>query len=79
MSGYEVVKSFVLKHTSGKTASPYGAAPLGDGWQMVHVGWTVKNPLTGQVGIGKPACKSFHEASMLANKLGRPSAIGIGD
>jgi hypothetical protein len=78
MSNYEVIKSVVWKHTSGKTASPYGAAPLGDGWQMVHAGWTVKNPLTGQVGVGKAPFKSFHEASVFSQKH-KPSAICIGD
>jgi len=78
MCCYEVIKSFVLKHPSGKTASPYGAAPLGEGWELVQDGWTVKNPLTGQVGIGKPPFKSFHEASVFSQKH-KPSAIGIGD
>jgi len=43
------------------------------------VGWTVRNPRTGQVGIGQPPCATEAEAVALAARLGRPSSIGIGD
>jgi hypothetical protein len=48
-------------------------------WTTKQEGWTVRNPNTGQVGIGRPPCATFQEAEALAKRLGRPSSIGLGD
>lgn len=83
---YEVIRAYVWRADNGATASIYGAVPyrsehdkLQRGWRMVDIGWTVRNPRTGQVGVGKPPCKTFAEACEFALKLGVPSSIGIGD
>jgi len=39
----------------------------------------VRNPRTGQVGTGRPPFPSYEAAAAFAAKLGRPSAICIGD
>lgn len=85
MSHYEVIKHVHYKNVlTGNTASIYGAVPWVSeneklAWTTVEEGWTVRNPYTGQVGIGRAPCKTFAEACELALKLGRPSAIGMGD
>ena len=81
---FEVIPSRVWKRDDGRSASIYGAVPwLSDAerprWAMVATGWTVRNPITGQVGVGRPACATEAEALALAARLGRPSSIGIGD
>ena len=83
---YDVIEAKSWRADDGASASIYGAVPyrsehekLQRGWRMVSVGWTVKNPLTGQVGVGKPPCKTFAEACDFALKLGAPSRICIGD
>lgn len=52
MPRYEVIKARVWRHPSGRTASVYGAYP-GDGWTMIDAGWTVRDNVTGTVGIGR--------------------------
>ena len=82
---YEVVReTYWYNVLTGHRASIYGAVPWTTdnaklAWVIKEGGWTVRNPLTGQVGIGRPACATFAEANNLALKLGRPSSIGIGD
>lgn len=81
---YEVVESKIYKRDDGARASIYGALPWRSEaekarWSVVSEGWTVRNPLTGQVGVGRPACNTYAQAQELADKLGRPSAICIGD
>ena len=81
---YEVIPSRVWERDDGASASIYGSVPwIGDAekarWSIVDQGWTVMNPRTGQVGIGCPPCASQAEAQALADKLGRPRAISIGD
>lgn len=78
---YEVIESKRWQHSDGRTASIYGALPWVSeadraGWQVVTVGWTVRNPINGQVGIGRPPCKTRDEAIALAAKLGTPVSIG---
>ena len=80
---YEVLESRVWRHTSGSTASIYGAAPwtaLADApnWEVVSRGWTVRNPYTGQVGIGRQpfATREEADAYALAHK---PSRASFGD
>lgn len=82
---YEVVQSVVWLNTrTGAKASIYGAVPWlrpqdKADWTTKQEGWTVRNPNTGQVGIGRPPCATFQEAEALAKRLGRPSSIGLGD
>lgn len=83
---YEVIESRIWLRDDGAKASIYGALPWPPGaseaekarWSVVSVGWTVRNPLTGEVGVGHPASATKEAAEALAAKLGRPSAIGIG-
>jgi hypothetical protein len=68
----------------GATASVYGAVPwVSDAekprWSLVLKGFTVRNPLTGQVGVGRPPEATEQLAQALAKRLGRPSKICIGD
>jgi len=84
MSKYEVVASQVWIRDDGARASVYGAQPWTSEaerprWRVVQEGWTVRNPLTGEVGVGRPPCATRELAEALAERLGRPSAIGIGD
>jgi hypothetical protein len=83
---YEVIEAKIWRADDGASASIYGAVPyrsenekLQRGWRMISTGWTVRNPLTGQVGTGRPPSKTYAEACEYAAKLGRPSRICIGD
>ena len=82
---YEVVRYVIHRHVpSGRSASIYGASPWNSErerqeWVLEEAGWTLQNPLTGQVGVGRAPCATYEEACALALKFGRPSAIGIGD
>lgn len=82
---YEVIEYTCWRNViTGQKASIYGAGPWHSeadkpAWTLTTEGWTVRNPLTGQVGVGRPPCKTFAEACELALKMGRPSSIGIGD
>ena len=85
MQAYEVGESKVGESASGRRVSMFGALPwfteaqkVAEGWQLVTKGWTVRNPLTGEVGVGHPA-SSKEEAQALAARLGRPSRCCIGD
>lgn len=70
----EVIESRVWKHrVTGRTVSPYGAAPwLGEAdrpnWELQVRGFTVRNP-DGTIGCGKPPCATREEAQALADKL----------
>lgn len=46
---YEVVPSKVMRHPDGRTASAYGSHP-GDGFELVTVGYTLRDLRTGTVG-----------------------------
>lgn len=48
-------------------------------WTVKHNGWTIRNPFTGQTGMGKPPFKTFQAACEAALKMGRPSRSSIGD
>ncbi len=81
---YEVVESRVWVNVlTGRQASPYVSVPLlseneRSALQLQVRGWTVKNPHTGEVGIGRAPCATFDEACQLALRLGPPSRISIG-
>lgn len=81
---YEVIEAKLWRRDDGASASIYGAVPwVHEGerarWKIETVGYTVRNPLTGEVGVGRPACTTREEAQALAVSLGRPSRICIGD
>ena len=67
---YEVIESKRWKHTDGRTASVYGAAPyLSDrkAWTVETVGFTVRNNKTETVGIGRAPWKTQAEAQAWVN------------
>jgi hypothetical protein len=81
---YEAIESKSWLRDDGRTASVYGALPWtspseAPRWRLVSRGWTVCNPLTGEIGVGRPPCATRELAQALADSLGRPSSIGIGD
>jgi len=61
---WEVITSFVRKNKkTGKTQSPYGSAPPDpENWELVKVGYTVRNTRTGIVGIGRQPWATESEA-----------------
>jgi len=80
---FEVIESRVWKHTSGRTASIYGACPWvaqsdAPNWQIVTRGWTVRNPHTGEVGACRPPFATKEEAQAFAERV-QPSRSGYGD
>ncbi len=84
MNAYEVIPSKSWQRDDGAKASIYGAVPWVSEaekarWAVVDQGWTVRNPRTGEVGTGRPPFPSYEAAAAFAAKLGRPSAICIGD
>lgn len=61
---------------TGRTASLYGAAPQGDGWQIRNVGYTLRMA-NGTVGCGRPPFPTREDAVAFANawlaRIGRES------
>jgi hypothetical protein len=81
---YEVIEAKVWRHVSGRTASTRGAHPWTNpadaaDWKIETQGWTVRNPHTGETGMGHRALATRELAEALALRLGRPSRIGLGD
>jgi hypothetical protein len=81
---YKVIESSHWVRDDGRTASTYGACPWPcpsekTRWRVEPTGWTVKNPLTGEVGMGHAPFSTREQAEAFALRLGRPSAIGMGD
>lgn len=81
---YEVIPYRVWVRDDGMQASIYGGLPyVSDAekarWKVEQVGWSVRNPNNGQIGIGRKPCASKEEAEALAAKLGRAPILGIGD
>ena len=75
---YEVIESRAWKNAaSGKLASVYGANPIGPGWAVVSLGWTVRNPHTGEVGACRVPWASKADAEAFAAKV-KPSTMSIG-
>ena len=80
---FEVIPSNAYQRYDGATASVFGAVPwLTEAerprWSIVCKGWTVRNPHTGQVGIGRKPWPTQAEAQAWAD-ANTPSKIGIGD
>lgn len=57
----EVIPSKRWQHPDGRTASIYGAPPIGDGWEVVQVGWTIRWD-DGTVGLCRQPFKTEEEA-----------------
>lgn len=70
---YEVIESKVWRNTvTGQTASIYGACPWVSPadkpyWVIEVRGWTVRNPYTGEVGIGRQPWATKEEAQQWAD------------
>lgn len=80
---YKVIPAMVFRRDDGKTASPYGACPWTSEeekarWQLVQEGWTVENPYTGIIGVGRVPWATEAAAQLFADTH-TPSAIGPGD
>jgi len=60
----KVIPARVWRHKSGMfgDVSVYGAAPFGEGWEIVQKGWTIEHP-DGTVGIGRAPFSSEEEAA----------------
>jgi hypothetical protein len=83
MNRFEVIPARRWRHTSGQTASVYGAAPWRSAsemaeWEVEDSGWTVRNPHNGQVGACRPPFATKGEAEAFADRV-KPSRIGYGD
>jgi hypothetical protein len=64
---YEAVPHRVWKHISGKTASIYGSVPYYSDeqaaeWEVVTMGWTIRNHRNGTTGICRPPFATEAEA-----------------
>ena len=73
MPRYEVIESRVWKRDDGATASPYGASPWEterekSRWKLVTRGYTVRDNVSGTVGIGRVPWQTREEAQSWANK-----------
>ena len=69
---FEVIESRAWVHTSGRTASVYGACPWvaesdRANWSVVSRGWTVRNPFTGEVGACRKPFATQAEAEAFAD------------
>lgn len=84
-SHYEVIPYVCYRNAlTGQRASIYGAVPWQNenerqAWSTSEESWTIRNPLTGETGMGKPPFKTYDAACRAALKMGRPSRIGLGD
>jgi hypothetical protein len=80
---FQVIESRRYVHKDGRTASIHGAAPWRSSaealdWRSEVVGWTVRNPYTGEVGMGRQPFATREEAEAFAARV-TPSRIGYGD
>lgn len=62
---YEIIESRYREHMfDGRTCSIYGASPSWiDQSRIVTKGWTVRNPYTGEVGVGRKPFETFAAAA----------------
>jgi hypothetical protein len=72
---YEVIPSRVWKNAStGQSASIYGAVPYqrdaaAEGWAIVDVGFTIRDKVSGTVGIGRLPFTTQQEAEKVAQDM----------
>jgi len=77
MVRYETVTAKSWKNTrTGATASIYGAVPYTNSkdepdWEIIDVGFTVRDNKTMRVGIGKPPYETKAEADRVADRLNK--------
>lgn len=81
---YQVIESRVWIHTTGRRVSIYGASPWTSpadkpNWSIHSEGWTVRNPLTGEVGACRTPWATREAAQLWADHAGHCSNICIGD
>lgn len=75
---YEVIESRIWRNRrTGGTASTYGALPWtveseAHDWFIDTTGWTVRNPHTNEVGVGRVPWKTKQEAQAFADKYPPP-------
>lgn len=80
---YEVIECILWRRDDGKTASPYSVTPWQTAdeearWSSSIVGWTVRNPYTGEIGVGRKPWTTREEAEKWASTH-TPSRVCIGD
>lgn len=75
MPRFTVIEARVWRASNGRTASIYGALPWWsdaerdrDGWNMVHVGWTLSDRDTNAIGCGRVPWKTREEAQSVADE-----------
>ena len=72
---YEVIPSRVWKNAStNQSVSIYGAVPYqkdaaAEGWAIVDVGFTIRDNVSGTVGIGRVPFKTQQEAEQVAQAM----------
>lgn len=76
-----VIPSRRWRHSSGRTASLYGASPWTSqadraNWQIEESGFTIQNP-DGTIGCGKPPSATREEAQALADRLNARNFQGM--
>lgn len=71
---YKVIESRAWRNNQGHTVSIYGALPysteaqkIAEGWEIVVRGWTVRNPFTNEIGVGRVPWKTREEAQAFAD------------
>lgn len=79
---YSVVPARRWQHDDGSTASLHGAIPWTNEenkthWRIVDCGWTVRDSLTGRVGIGRPPWSTPEDAEAWANAHNGPGDDAI--
>ena len=73
---FTVVPARCWLHTSGRTASLFGAVPYmhdaaAEGWKIHYQGWTIYDALHGTYGCGRPPFVTQPEAQALCDKLNK--------
>jgi hypothetical protein len=74
MQKFEIIESKHWKHSTGRTASIYGAVPWTSSddavnWVVVSAGWTVYNTRTNTVGIGRKPFQTKAEAEAFISQF----------
>lgn len=74
---YEVIPAMLYRRDDGRTASPYGASPWTSEaekarWTLEQCGWTVRNPHTGIIGVGRLPWATQGAAEMFAEDHAPP-------
>jgi len=75
---YEIIPYRVWVRDDGRKASIYGAVPWTSQadkarWEMREYGFTVRNPVTGEVGACRPPFTTMEEAEMYVSKYDAPN------